>query len=105
MSVVAHMPVDFKFTFNIFMFFLLIQIPKKKQGNCLRLFALLDVSAEALRITFDKQPNSFKEKINLIVENCTSDTHNKKNMDYFFKRNTCYFHCLRLYYCNAISIF
>lgn len=42
----------------------------KKQANCLRLFALLDVSAEALRITFDKEPGSFEDKINKIMKNC-----------------------------------
>lgn len=33
-------------------------------GNCLRLFALQDVSAEAMRNVFDNLPGTFKEKLN-----------------------------------------
>lgn len=60
---------------------------EKKQGNCLRLFALLNVSAEALRITFDKQPKSFEEKINQIMKKCKLDEKNIKSTE-LFSRNT-----------------
>lgn len=33
-------------------------------GNCLRLFALQGVSAEAMRKVFDNLPGTFKEKLN-----------------------------------------
>lgn len=62
----------------------------KKQANCLRLFALLDVSAEALRITFDIEPGSFEEKINKIMKNCRKDKENNKRGE-LLSRNTFYF--------------
>lgn len=34
-----------------------------KQGNCLRFFELQSVSANAMRIFFDKMPDTFQEKI------------------------------------------
>lgn len=34
-----------------------------KQGNCLRLFELQSVSADAMRIVLDKMPKSFSDKI------------------------------------------
>lgn len=83
----AHMPVEFKFTFNIFMFSFCSD-SDKKQGNCLRLFALLEVSAEALRITFDTQPESFEEKINQIMSILDKKTTKSAEL---FSRNTLYF--------------
>lgn len=56
----------------------------KKQANCLCLFALLDVSAEALRITFDREPKPFEEKINKIMEKCRKDKKNIKSEEPFF---------------------
>lgn len=87
------MPVDFKFTLNISMFSFYSDTDKK-QANCLRLFALLDVSAEALRITFDREPKSFEQKINKIMENCRKDKKNIKSGE-LLSRNTFYFFYLR----------
>lgn len=87
------MPVDFKFTLNISMFSFYSDTDKQ-QANCLRLFALLDVSAEALRITFDREPKSFEQKINKIMENCRKDKKNIKNGE-LLSRNTLYFFYLR----------
>lgn len=87
------MPVDFKFTLNIFMFSFYSDTDKQ-QANCLRLFALLDVSAEALRITFDREPKSFEQKINKIMENYRKDKKNIKSGE-LLSRNTLYFFYLR----------
>lgn len=49
------------------MIFLLIDsgtLSTSKQGNCLRLFELQSVSADAMRIVFDNMPDSFSDKIN-----------------------------------------
>lgn len=66
----------------------------KKQANCHRLIALLDVSAEALRITFDRQPGSFEEKINKIMKKCRKDKKNIESEE-LLSRNTFYFFYLR----------
>lgn len=87
------MPVDFKFTLYISMFSFYSDTDKQ-QANCLRLFALLDVSAEALRITFDREPKSFEQKINKIMENCRKDKKNIKSGE-LLSRNTLYFFYLR----------
>lgn len=87
------MPVDFKFTLNISMFSFYSDTDKQ-QANCLRLFALLDVSAEALRITFDREPKSFEQKINKIMENYRKDKKNIKSGE-LLSRNTLYFFYLR----------
>lgn len=87
------MPVDFKFTLNISMFSFYSDTDKQ-QANCLRLFALLDVSAEALRITFDREPKSFEQKVNKIMENCRKDKKNIKSGE-LLSRNTLYFFYLR----------
>lgn len=51
------------------------------------MFALLNVGAEALRITFDKQPKSFEEKINKIIKECILDEKNIKSKK-LLSRNT-----------------
>lgn len=87
------MPVDLKYTLNIFMFSFNSDTDKK-QANCLRLFALLDVSAEALRIIFDREPGSFEEKINKIMKKCRKDKKNIQSEE-LLSRNTFYFLFLR----------
>lgn len=52
-------------TFKSYIFFLIDSgtFSTSKQGNRLRLFELQSVSADAMRIVFDKMPGSFANKI------------------------------------------
>lgn len=45
-----------------------------KQGNCLRLFELQSVSADAMRVVFNKLGPTFEEKIKLYCKSSPKST-------------------------------
>lgn len=68
-----------------------------KQGNCLRLFALQAVSADAMRKVFDN-PNDFEDKKTRLKQYCESNLTNSRNNE-LFSRNLvfCYFDSFFIY--------